>query len=119
MVFMIASRNIYVPPSNPYALEEGYVGPIGTRDDSNGTINLWMGGGFGYGCNYPDDVPHVSLAITINGVDYPLESLDNMIRKPSILSSDGICNVALRNVTTDPSPVNVVLGLPFFRSAYV
>lgn len=104
------ARNIYVPPSNPYALDTGYTGPLSS-------VNLYPDGGFGFKCD-KNDMPYVGLTVTINGVDYPLDSDNNMIRQPSPVSALGYCNVALRN-TTSKDDTNVVLGQPFLRSVYL
>ncbi|TFK67422.1 acid protease [Pluteus cervinus] len=108
--------NIYVPPSNPYALYDGYTGPVQS-------INLYPDGGFAFGCNYTSQsqdlsMPDVFLTVTINGVDYPMDSAYNMIRPPSLVSAAGFCNVALKN-TTAADDVDVMLGQPFLRSVYL
>ncbi|TFK61383.1 acid protease [Pluteus cervinus] len=106
--------NIYVPPSNPYALGAGYTGPVHS-------INIYPEGGFAFNCNYtaPNlSMSYVSLTVTINGVDYPMDSAYNMIRPPSMSSAPDYCNVALSN-TTAADDVDVVLGLPFLRSVYL
>ncbi|TFK67964.1 acid protease [Pluteus cervinus] len=104
--------NIYVPPSNPYALDRGYTGPVHS-------INLYPEGGFAFGCNFTAtqilSMPDVFLTVTINGVDYPMY---DMIRLPSVFAANGFCNVALMN-TTAADDVDVVLGLPFLRSVYL
>ncbi|KAF9055164.1 acid protease [Hymenopellis radicata] len=98
-------RNIAVPPSNPYALDANYTGPIEL-------INLYPDGGFGFTCG-----SYVPLTVTINGVDYQVESSD-MLHPISLMSATGICNVALKNTTADVKP-DVVLGQPFLRSVYI
>lgn len=85
------SRNIAVPPSNPYALSDGYTGPI--------------------------DLINVYLTVTINGVDYQVDSQDNMLHKTTMMAAQGFCNVALTNTTADTKP-DVILGQPFLRSVY-
>ncbi|TFK67418.1 acid protease [Pluteus cervinus] len=106
--------NIYVPEGNPYALDEGYTGPVHS-------INLYPDGGFAFECNSTAQglsMSHVFLTVTINGVDYPMDSAYNMIRPPSLVSAAGFCNVALRN-TTAADDVDVMLGQPFLRSVYL
>ncbi len=104
------SRNIAVPPSNPYALDDGYTGPIDL-------INLYPNGGFSFLCN-GTELPYVYLTVTINGVDYQVDSQDNMLHKTTMAASHGFCNVALTNTTADTKP-DVVLGQPFLRSVYL
>ena len=104
----IVYRNIAVPPSNPYALDAGYTGPFES-------LNLYPDGGFAVICN--ESQPYVALTITINGVDYRLDSHGNMLHVPSLLSAPNYCNVALMN-TTGGKP-DVVLGAPFLRSVYM
>ncbi|KAK0220960.1 aspartic peptidase domain-containing protein [Armillaria nabsnona] len=104
------SRNIAVPPSNPYALDDGYTGPIDL-------INLYPNGGFSFLCN-GTELPYVYLTVTINGVDYQVDSQDNMLHKTTMAAAHGFCNVALTNTTADTKP-DVVLGQPFLRSVYL
>jgi hypothetical protein len=42
-----------------------------------------------------------------------------MIRPPSGFSLEGVCNVAMDNVTVPGAPPGIVLGMPFLRSVYV
>jgi hypothetical protein len=109
------SSNIQVPPSNPYALNKDYTGP-------QPLINLYPDGGFAYQCNGTEK-PYVHFAVSINGVDYPMDSENNMLRPGSMMSATGTCNVAIRNTTsekdTDAKPSDFGLGLPFMRSVYV
>jgi hypothetical protein len=95
--------------------------------DIPGTIHLWADGGpvagFGYDCtlsprNDSGSAPYVDIAVSINGVDYMLDSKDNMIRPPSGLSLPNVCNVAIDNTTSPTAPPAIVLGLPFLRSVY-
>ncbi|KAK0469109.1 aspartic peptidase domain-containing protein [Desarmillaria tabescens] len=104
------SRNIAVPPNNPYALDDGYVGPVDL-------INLYPDGGFSFLCN-GTELPYVYLTVTINGVDYQVDSQDNMLHKTTMAAAPGFCNVALKNTTADTKP-DVVLGQPFLRSVYL
>ncbi|SJL10404.1 uncharacterized protein ARMOST_13790 [Armillaria ostoyae] len=93
------SRNIAVPPSNPYALDDGYTGPIDL-------INLYPNGGFSFLCN-GTELPYVYLTVTINGVDYQVDSQDNMLHKTTMAAAHA-----------DAKP-DVVLGQPFLRSVYL
>lgn len=112
------SRTIQVPPSNPYALNVNYTGP-------QQLINIYPDGGFGFGpCNATqEEIPYVHLTVTINGVDYPIDSLNNLLRAPSMMSALGVCNVGISNTTTsvpgEDVPTDFSLGLPFFRSVYI
>ncbi|KAK0484710.1 hypothetical protein IW261DRAFT_1591049 [Armillaria novae-zelandiae] len=100
--------NIAVPPSNPYTLNDGYTGPIDL-------INLYPNGGFSFLCN-GTELPYVYLTVTINSVDYQVDSQDNMLHKTTMMAAHGFCNVALTNTTADTKP-DVILGQPFLRSA--
>lgn len=112
------SRTIQVPPNNPYALNVNYTGP-------QQLINIYPNGGFGLGpCNATqEEIPYVHFAVTINGVDYPIDSLNNLLRGPSGMSAQGVCNVGISNTTTpapgEEIPSDFSLGLPFFRSVYM
>lgn len=66
----------------------------------------------------PPQSPYVALTATINGVDYPIDSTDNLLRPPSLASSLGFCPVGIRN-RSDTAQPSIVLGLPFLRSVYV
>jgi hypothetical protein len=100
------SLDIKVPPSNPYAINAGYTGP-------QQLVHFYPEGGFGYQC-ISAELPYVHFTVTINGVDYPIESDRSMLRFSS--STSGMCTVAISN-TTRPSAFS--LGLPFMRSVYV
>jgi len=97
-----------------------------TGKNVSGTIYLWteaLAAGFGYDCtlsplNDSGSAPYIDITVCINGVDYKLDSKDNMIRPPSMLSKQNVCNVAINNRTSMAAPA-IVLGLPFLRSVYV
>ncbi|KAK0451786.1 aspartic peptidase domain-containing protein [Armillaria borealis] len=91
-------------------LHDGYTGPIDL-------INLYPNGGFSFLCN-GTELPYVYLTVTINGVDYQVDSQDNMLHKTTMAAAHGFCNVALTNTTADAKP-DVVLGQPFLRSVYL
>lgn len=104
----------------PYILDENMTGLI------NGTINLYPdGSGFAYDCtlsprNNSGWAPYVSFTVTINGIDYMMDSKDNMIRPPSLVSSPGDCNVAIINNTGTAGVLpDATLGMPFLRSVYL
>ena len=109
-----------VPNTTPYVFDENLTGNI------SGTIHLWADptvAGFGYDCtlsprNDSGSAPYVDIAVSINGVDYMLDSKDNMIRPPSGMSRTNVCNVAMNNRTSAAAPA-IILGLPFLRSVYV
>ncbi|KAF9236445.1 aspartic peptidase domain-containing protein [Melanogaster broomeanus] len=66
----------------------------------------------------PPQSPYVALSASINGVDYQIDSGNNLLRPPSGMSSIGYCPVGIRNRSDTLIP-NVVFGLPFLRSVYV
>ena len=109
-----------VPNTTPYVFDTNLTGNI------PGTIHLWTNptvAGFGYDCtlsprNDSGSAPYIDIAVSINGVDYMLDSKDNMIRPPSMFSSTNVCNVAMYN-RTSVAPPAIVLGMPFLRSVYV
>jgi len=109
-----------VPNTTPYVFDSNLTGNI------SGTIHLWtepIVAGFGYDCtlsprNDSGSAPYVDIAVSINGVDYMLDSKDNMIRPPSGFSLINVCNVAMTNRTSVAAPA-IVLGMPFLRSVYV
>jgi hypothetical protein len=62
--------------------------------------------------------PYVDLTATINGVDYQMDSLNNLLRPlaPGIAPA-GCCPIAPTNRSAT-SP-NLNFGLPFLRSVYL
>jgi hypothetical protein len=78
-----------VPNTTPYVFDSNFTGNI------SGTISLCpegIVGGFGYDCtlsarNDSGSAPYIDIAVSINGVDYMLDSKDNMIRPPSMFSN--------------------------------
>lgn len=92
----------------------------------NGSINIYPdSSGFAYGCplsswNDTSSAPYVSFTVTINGIDYMMDSKDNMIRPPSPMSAEGYCNVAIINSTGTAGTIpEAALGMPFLRSVYL
>jgi hypothetical protein len=105
-------RNIVVPDTTSYVV--------------TGPNTPVRGPGFGYDCtlsasNDSGSAPYIDIAVSINGVDYMLDSKDNMIRPPSskvVKEWANVCNVAMSNRTSAAAPA-IVLGMPFLRSVYV
>ncbi|KAF9224515.1 acid protease [Gyrodon lividus] len=67
--------------------------------------------------NTPES-PYVALTTSINGVDYQIDSANNLLRPQSGLSSLGYCPVGIMNKSDTLAP-DMVFGLPFLRSVYV
>ncbi len=115
------SRDIQVPNTTPYVFDSNMTGNIsGTIHPYSNPIMTM----FGYDCtlsprNDSGSAPYVNIAVSINGVDYMLDSKDNMIRHPSEYSKTNVCNVAMTNRTAGAAPPAIVLGMPFLRSVYV
>jgi hypothetical protein len=65
-------------------------------------------------------IPYIPLTITINGVDYMVDSQDNLIYNSSDDSTPGQarCDIPLVN-TTSLDPPEIGLGMPFLRSVYL
>jgi hypothetical protein len=65
-------------------------------------------------------IPYIPLTITINGVDYMVDSQDNLIYNSSLDSTptQARCDVPLVN-TTSLNPPEIALGMPFLRSVYL
>jgi hypothetical protein len=125
LTYLTVDRNIKVPDTATYLYNENYTGPI------SGNISIWSGGDlgaeFGYSCTLLSNgtagsTQYVALTVVINGVEYPIDSANNMARAPSLLSNEGVCNVAMQNKTDRgslPNAPEVVLGMPFLRSVYM
>ncbi|KAF9233537.1 aspartic peptidase domain-containing protein [Melanogaster broomeanus] len=64
----------------------------------------------------PPQSPYVALSASINGVDYQIDSANNLLRPP--VGTLGYCPVGIRNRSDTLTP-DVVFGLPFLRSVYV
>ena len=105
--------SIRIPNNYPYLSNDGYRGPItgefGTYQDPRPY--------FGYQCN--ETTPYVALTTVINGVDYQIDSKDNLLHPPSLASFDGGCNVGIQNATIDNREPGITLGLAFLRSVYM
>jgi len=105
-------NNIAIPNNYPYITNVDYRGPV---TGAMGTIPQRLD--FGYQCN--ETTPYVALTTVINGVDYQIDSKDNLLHPQSIFSFSGGCNVGIQNATLDGHEPGIVLGLAFLRSVYV
>lgn len=107
------SRFIGLPPNDLW-MNTDYTGPITAirHNVANSESEV------AYQCNRTSELPWVALTVTINGVDYQMESADNMIQNTWLNEPLGYCNVAVGN-TTEGAAANVRLGLPFLRSVYL
>jgi hypothetical protein len=90
----------------------GYRGPV-----AGGVTTTPKRPDFGYQCN--ETTPYVPLTAVINGVDYQIDSKDNLLHPTSIESFQGGCNIGIQNATLDGREPGVTLGLAFLRSVYV
>ncbi|KAH7884960.1 aspartic peptidase domain-containing protein [Phlebopus sp. FC_14] len=100
---------IAIPNTMPYLMDEGYTGPVDTIDiEPELNLNAYI-------CN--TTTPYVALTATINGVDYQMDSPNNLLR-PEGQSAVGFCNIGLNN-RSDTNLPQITLGQPFLRSVYV
>ncbi|EGO30161.1 hypothetical protein SERLADRAFT_454467 [Serpula lacrymans var. lacrymans S7.9] len=101
---------VAVPNTWQYMVEDGFTGPLETisYNPDVGVIS--------YQCN--ETTPYVALTATINGVDYRMDSPNNLLR-PTGESRVGFCNVGITNRTQPVNIPDVDLGLPFLRSVYL
>jgi hypothetical protein len=106
-------NNIAIPNNYPYMNSTDYRGPI----TGGVTILLPKRLDFAYQCN--ETTPYVALTTVINGVDYQIDSKDNLLHPPSGYSFLGGCNIGIQNSTLDGQEPGIVLGLAFLRSVYV
>ncbi|KAN0097966.1 Aspartic peptidase domain containing protein [Tylopilus felleus] len=113
------SLSIFLPNAETYFNNTNSTGPIPTP------ISLVEPGNtFQYNCanasETPPETPYVALTVTINGVDYPIDSTGNLLRPWSGASADvgTYCPVGIMNKSDTAQP-SVDLGLPFMRSVYV
>ncbi|KAH7930355.1 acid protease [Leucogyrophana mollusca] len=101
---------VSIPNTYTYTSNEGYSGPIGTPATSPYQT-------LSYQCN--ETTPYIPLIATINGVDYQIDSKDNLLRPLApVAPIMGYCNIGIYN-RSDTALPNVALGLPFLRSVYV
>ncbi|KAH7903414.1 hypothetical protein BJ138DRAFT_1020683, partial [Hygrophoropsis aurantiaca] len=102
---------VAIPNTMTYLSSQGYSGPVGTVEVDPHTSTM------SYQCN--ETTPYVPLIATINGVDYQIDSKDNLLRPLApIAPVIGYCNVGIYN-RSDTAPPDVAFGLPFLRSVYV
>lgn len=103
----IVFNNIAVPNNWPYLVDPNFLGPGTIIRDPLRTD-------FAYQCN--DTEPYVPLTVVINGVDYQIDSKDNLVHVPSL--NPDYCNVGFQNATAGIEP-GITLGLTFLRSVYL
>ena len=102
-------NNIAVPNNWPYISDNTKRGPGSvwldpTRPD------------FAYACNASNGtVPYATLTAVINGVDYMIDSANNLVHTPS--PNPGLCNIGFQNASAGDT--SMTLGLTFLRSVYV
>lgn len=105
-------NNIAVPNNYPYLTNADYRGPV------TGGVNFVDNHpDFAYQCN--ETTPFVALTTVINGVDYQIDSKDNLLHPQSLASFAGGCNIGFQNATLDGKEPGITLGLAFLRSVYV
>ncbi|KAJ8579494.1 acid protease [Rhizopogon salebrosus TDB-379] len=101
---------ISIPNVDTYVKDKGFAGNV------HYSLN-YKTGVASYVCNSTVK-PYVALTATINGVDYPLDSLNNLLRPhASNISPAGCCPIALSNRSSTLPNLN--FGLPFLRSVYL
>lgn len=111
----IVFNNIAVPDTTPYLSNVGFMGPL------QGPISHFPSGRLDYvvECN-GTALPYISLTAVINGVDYQIDSKDNLLHPGALLDADGLCPVGFQNNTIEGSDQPAIaLGLAFLRSVYV
>jgi hypothetical protein len=99
--------NLSVLTSNP-----GYLGPVGpTTPYPRASF-----GEFSVNCNgsYGPIPPSIGLAVSINGIDYPINLSELLL--PQDIGYSKECQVTIGN---DTLPGTVWLGQPFLRSVYL
>ena len=110
------TQTISIPNINRYFLDPNMLGPISTSTlTTNDTPVPELL------CNpQSGSIPYIPLTITINGVDYMVDSRDNLIYNSSDDSTptQARCDVPLVN-TTSLNPPEIALGIPFLRSVYL
>ncbi|KAF9236443.1 acid protease [Melanogaster broomeanus] len=114
--FSSFSMTIALPNADTYFLNPNFTGPIPKPIDLDEELGI-----FQYNCTpgssaAPPQSPYVALSASINGVDYQIDSVNNLLRPPA--EALGYCPVGIKN-RSDTSTPNVVFGLPFLRSVYV
>lgn len=105
-------NNIAVPNNYPYIANTDYRGPV-----PDGVTFVGKRPDFAYQCN--ETTPYVALTTVINGVDYQIDSKDNLLHPRSPASFTGGCNIGFQNATLDGNEPGITLGLAFLRSVYV
>ncbi|KAF9233535.1 aspartic peptidase domain-containing protein [Melanogaster broomeanus] len=116
--------SIAVPNAETYFLNPNFTGPVPRPISLVPEV-----GNYQYNCtpdpssstssgSTPPQSPYVAFTASINGVDYQIDSVGNLLRPQSGISSLGYCPVGIRNRSDTLTP-NVVFGLPFLRSVYV
>lgn len=101
---------ISMPNVDTYVKNQGFAGNV--RYSLN-----YKTGVASYVCNSTVQ-PYVALTATINGVDYPMDSLNNLLRPlASNIAPAGCCPIAPMNRSATVPNLN--FGLPFLRSIYL
>ncbi|KAF9236440.1 aspartic peptidase domain-containing protein [Melanogaster broomeanus] len=111
--------SIALPNAGTYFLNPNFTGPIPIPIELDPQLDIYQ-----YNCtpdssaapSAPPQSPYVALSASINGVDYQIDSANNLLRPPVLTS--GHCPVGINNRSDTLTP-NVVFGLPFLRSVYV
>ncbi|KAG2125403.1 aspartic peptidase domain-containing protein [Suillus clintonianus] len=106
---LFASIDSSIRNLSTYATNNGYIGPAGTgvtMDHRTNVVSLL--------CN--ETYPYVPLTVSINGVDYQVDSNNNLLYSQE--TETGLCTLGMAN-RSDTLPPNFILGQPFLRSVYV
>jgi len=110
------TQTISIPNINRYFLDPNMLGLISTSTLTTNYTPVPE-----LHCNpQSGSIPYIPLTITINGVDYMVDSRDNLIYNSSDDSTptQALCDVPLVN-TTSLNPPEIALGMPFLRSVYL
>ncbi|KAF8834836.1 acid protease [Paxillus ammoniavirescens] len=117
--------SIAVPNAETYFSDSNFTGPVPLPIGLDPSLGI-----FEYNCTsnsstpmtasspFPPQPPYVALAASINGVDYQIDSINNLLRPQSGLSIMGYCPAGIMNKSDTLAP-DMVFGLPFLRSVYV
>ncbi|OJA09842.1 hypothetical protein AZE42_08002 [Rhizopogon vesiculosus] len=101
---------ISMPNVDTYVKSKGFAGNVHYSLNSKSGVASYV-------CNSTVP-PYVALTATINGVDYPMDSLNNLLRPmASNIAPAGCCPIAPMNRSA--SLPNLNFGLPFLRSVYL
>ncbi|KAF9236447.1 aspartic peptidase domain-containing protein [Melanogaster broomeanus] len=114
--FTVVSINIALPNADTYFFNPNFTGPV-PKPNLEPQLGIYQ-----YNCTPGSSAaapqyPYVALSASINGVDYQIDSDNNLLRTGGY-ATPGNCPVGINNRSDTLTP-NMVFGLPFLRSVYV